>query len=366
MIAASPSYGDRKGQAVTGMICSIRRMPILALALFLGLHIGLAEAEQGALPLPSWNDGPARRAIVDFVSRVTRLGGPDYVSPSERIATFDNDGTLWVEQPLYFQAVFAIDQAREASAHDPRLASYPAYRKLEEHNRSKLAKLGEQGIGQLLAATHSGMTPEAFRTAAESWLDRAEHPRFARPYKELVYQPMIELLTYLRTNEFKTFIVSGGGVDFIRAFSAEVYGIPPEQVVGSSGMTQFVLKGERADLIKLPKLATLDDKDSKPININLHIGRRPILAFGNSDGDLAMLQYTASGPGARLMLLLHHDDAEREYAYDRQSKVGRLDKALDAGFARGWTVVSMKSDWNIVFRKSAKSKTSTERSDLRQ
>jgi phosphoglycolate phosphatase-like HAD superfamily hydrolase len=302
-------------------------------------------------PLPSWNDGPARQAIVDFVTRVTDESGPDFVPPAERIATFDNDGTLWCEQPVYVQAVFALDRARVLAARDPSLAEKPAFRAILNRDRDAMARLGEREIGELVAATHAGMTPEAFVEIARDWLATAEHPRFHRPYTRCVYQPQLELLNYLRANGFKTFLVTGGGVDFVRAFAEPVYGIPPERTVGSSTKTRFEIgaDGDDARLIKLPELNSIDDKDGKPININLQIGRRPILAFGNSDGDLAMLQYTAAGKGPRLMLLVHHDDPDREYAYGRESRVGRLDKALDEADRRGWLVVSMKRDWKTVF-----------------
>jgi phosphoglycolate phosphatase-like HAD superfamily hydrolase len=311
-------------------------------------RLGLAASQDGD-PLPSWRDGPTKQRILAFVAAVTTEGSPTYVPPAERIATFDNDGTLWAEQPLYFQGFFAIDQARALAAKNAELAEREPFRALLANDREAIASFGEQEIGELLAATHAGMTPEAFLQGARAWLDSARHPRFGRLFKACVYQPQLELLAYLRANGFKTFIVSGGGVDFIRAFAEDVYGIPPEQVVGSSGKTRFELQDGRAVLVKLPELGSVDDKEGKPININLHIGRRPILAFGNSDGDLQMLQYTASGTGPRLMLLVHHDDAEREYAYDRDSHVGRLDQALDTARAQGWQVVSMKEDWQTVF-----------------
>ena len=299
--------------------------------------------------LPSWSDGPARRQILSFIARVTDERNPDFVPEPQRIAVFDNDGTLWVEQPMYVQAMFAIDRARGMAAADPALRSKSAFQKILKDDGRTAGRLSEHEIAELLAATHSGMSPEEFGKIAHRWLAGARHSRFDRPITGCVYRPQIELLALLRANGFKTFIVSGGGVDFLRAFSEATYGIPPEQVIGSSAMTRFVIGPEGGDLEKLGKLQSLDDKEGKPININLHIGRRPILAFGNSDGDLQMLQYTGGGDGARLMLLLHHDDAEREYAYDRVSPVGKLDRALDEAALRGWLVVSMKRDFKVVF-----------------
>jgi phosphoglycolate phosphatase-like HAD superfamily hydrolase len=308
-----------------------------------------AAATPAAGPLPSWNDGSARRTILDFVARVTRQGGPDFVPPSERIATFDNDGTLWCEQPVYVQAAFAFDRARAMAQREPSLREKPAFRAILAHDREAMARFGEHEIAELLAATHAGMSPERFIALARDWLARAEHPRFHRLYKQCVYQPQLELLTHLRAQGFQIFIVTGGGVDFVRAFAEEVYGVPPERVIGSSGRTRFEAREDSGELVKLPELASIDDHEGKPININLHIGRRPILAFGNSDGDLEMLQYIAGGSGPRLMLLLHHDDAQREHSYDRTSRVGRLDRALEVAQRRGWTVVSMKQDWKVVF-----------------
>jgi phosphoglycolate phosphatase-like HAD superfamily hydrolase len=306
-------------------------------------------ARQGEVALPSWREGEARQRILDFVAAVTTPGSAQYVPPAARIATFDNDGTLWAEQPLYFQAFFVFDRARALAAQDPALAARDPFRAILANDREAMAGFGEQEIGELMAATQTGMTPEEFAPIVRAWLATARHPRFGRPFTELVYQPQLELLAYLRDHGFKTFIVSGGGIDFMRVFSDEVYGIPPEQVVGSSAKTRFELRDGRAVLVKLPELGSLDDKEGKPINIHLHIGRRPILAFGNSDGDLQMLQYTAAGEGPRLMLLVHHDDAEREYAYDRDSHIGRLDQALDAALAQGWVVVSIRDDWGTVF-----------------
>ncbi len=324
------------------------RHALRAIAL-LCVAASLASPALAEDPLPSWNDGAIKSALVDFVARVTTEGGPDFVPAAERIATFDNDGTLWCEQPVYVQAVFALDRARVMAADDPALAARPAFQAILSKDRDAMARFGEGEIAELVGVTHAGMTPHAFVAIVRDWLDTAEQPRFHQLYTRCVYQPQIELLAYLRDHGFKTFIVSGGGVDFMRAYAGPTYGIPPEQVVGSSTKTRFEVVDGQARLIKLPEINSVDDKQGKPINIELHIGRRPTLAFGNSDGDLEMLQYTAAGDGARLMLLLHHDDAEREYAYDRDSRVGRLDRAWDVAVERGWSVVSMKHDFRQVF-----------------
>lgn len=312
------------------------------------LLVGTALGAQDD-PLPSWNEGATKTAILDFVKRVTTEGGPDFVVIPERIATFDNDGTLWCEQPVYVQAAFALDRAKVIASKDPALKANPTFDAILTNNRDAMAKFTEHEIGELVAVTHSGMSPEAFQVIVNDWLATAEHPRFHRLYKDCTYLPQIELLTYLRSKDFKTFIVTGGGIDFVRGFAQQIYEVPPEKVVGSSTKTKFEAKDDKGNLVKLPELNSIDDGPGKPININLHIGRRPILAFGNSDGDLQMLEYTAAGKGARLMLLVHHDDAAREYAYDRTSKVGRLDKALDAADRSKWTVVSMKNDWRTIF-----------------
>ena len=297
-------------------------------------------------PLLSWTDGTAKGKLLDFVRRVTDDKGPDFVPARDRIAVFDNDGTLWVEQPMPFQLMFAIDRAKGLVAEDPRLAAKPAFKSLLG---GELGAMNEQAIGTLLAETHSGMTPDEFTKIVQNWLSSARHPRFGRIPTASVYQPQLDLLSFLRANGFKLFIVSGGGVDFIRAFSEDTYDVPPEAVIGSSGKTEFEVQRGSGELIKLPELESVDDKAGKPMNINLHIGRRPILAFGNSDGDLQMLQYTQGGKGPRLMLLLRHDDAAREYAYDRLAKIGRLDKALDEAERQGWVVVSMSQDWKTIF-----------------
>ena len=299
-------------------------------------------------PLPSWNDGPAKQAITAFVADAVKAG-PAHIPPSLRIAVFDNDGTLWAEQPMYFEGVFALDQARAMATANPALRRKAPFKAIADNDRKAMAAFTEKDILALVAATHSGMTTEAFTAGVRGWLAAARHPRFGRPYTDLVYQPQLELLRYLRANGFKTFIVSGGGVDFIRAFAEDAYGVPPEQVIGSSGKTRFEATDGKAELIKLPELGSIDDGEGKPENIGLQIGRRPVLAVGNSDGDLAMLQYAAAGGGPNLELLVHHDDAGREYAYDRASKIGTLDKAWDEAVRRRWVVVSMRRDWKTVF-----------------
>ncbi|CAN7207480.1 HAD family hydrolase [Bosea sp. LjRoot237] len=301
-------------------------------------------------PLPSWNDGKSKQAILDFVAKVTREGGPDFVKPAERVATFDNDGTLWAEQPVYFQLLFAFDEVKRMVAEKPALKSNEPYRSVLARDLKALAAGGNKGLMQVMALTHSGMATDAFNASVDKWLTSARHPTKQRPYTEMVYQPQLELLTYLRANGFKTFIVSGGGVEFMRVFAEKAYGIPPEQVVGSSGVVKFRLDaGGKPELFKESKIEFVDDGPGKPVGINRFIGRRPILAFGNSDGDLQMLQYTTGGSGPRLALIVHHTDAEREWAYDRTSHIGKLDKALDEGKAKGWTIVDMKADWKTVF-----------------
>ena len=319
----------------------------------LGLIAGagsLSQASAQGDPLPSWNDTAAKRTIIEFVDRTTTSGGPDFVPPAERIATFDNDGTLWCEQPVYFQLAFAIDQVKALAPKHPEWKTQQPFKALLEKDMKGVGAAGKTGLLQIMAATHTGMTTDEFSRSVRDWLATAKHPRFNRPFDSLVYQPMLELLAYLRANGFKTFIVSGGGIEFMRPWMEKTYGIPPEQVVGSSGVVKFQTGADgKPELIKLAKMEFVDDGPGKPVGINRFIGRRPILAFGNSDGDLQMLQWTVAGRGARLAALLHHTDAEREYAYDRQSKIGKLDKALDEATARGWTVVDMKRDWKAVF-----------------
>ena len=322
----------------------MRRLTLVVLAI-----LGFA-AEAFAADLPSWNEGPTKAAILDFVADVTTPGGPDFVPVTERIAVFDNDGTLWVEQPIYTQAAFAFDRLKALAPEHPEWKTQQPFKAALEGDRATLADAGERGLVALIMATHAGVTTDQFAAEVTDWLATAQHPRFQRPYLRLVYQPMVELLEYLRANGFKTFIVSGGGVDFMRPWAEGSYGVPPEQVVGSSIKTAFELRDGKPVLVKLPEVEFVDDKAGKPVGIHRFIGRRPIAAFGNSDGDLEMLQWTTIGaPGRRFGLIVHHDDAEREYAYDRDSHVGRLAKALDAAPAAGWTVVSMKNDWRQVF-----------------
>ncbi len=305
-------------------------------------------------PLPAWSEGASKAAILDFVKRVTTPGGPEFVPPAERIATFDNDGTLWSEQPMYFQFVFAMDRVKALAPKHPEWREKQPFKAVLDGDMKALAATGEKGLIQLMMATHAGMTTAEFEAIVKDWLAKARHPRFRRPYNELVYQPMLEVLAFLRANGFKTFIVSGGGVEFMRPWVEQAYGIPPEQVVGSSIKTRFELRGGQPVLLRLPEIDFIDDKAGKPVGIHKFIGRRPIAAFGNSDGDLQMLQWTAAGAGARLMVLIRHTDAEREYAYDRQSSVGRLDKALDEALARKWTVVDMKADWKVIYPAATK------------
>ncbi len=299
--------------------------------------------------LPSWGDGASRKAILDFVARATAPGA-DFVPVPERIAVFDNDGTLWTEQPVYFQVAFAIDRVRQLAPRHPEWQTQEPFRSILAGDRAAVASMGEKGLLEVIAATHAGLTTEAFARAVDEWLARARHPRFKRPYTDLVYQPMLELMALLRAHQFKTFIVSGGGIEFMRPWTERVYGIPPEQVVGSSGVVKFEMpQPDRPVLMKEPRVEFIDDGPGKPVGINRFIGRRPVFAFGNSDGDQQMLEWTAAGSGLRFMGLVHHTDSEREYAYDRQSPVGRLDKAWDEAVRRNWTVVDMKRDWKVIY-----------------
>ena len=321
---------------------------ILLAAVLAACWSSLAFAQSD--PLPSWNDGAVKKSITDFVARVTTPATPDFVPPEMRIATFDNDGTLWCEQPVYFQVAFAIDRFEALASQHPEWRNKQPFKALINQDPKALAAAGEKDLLELIEATHTGMTVEDFRETVLDWIATAEHPRFKRHYTDLVYQPMIELLGYLRANGFKTFIVSGGGIEFMRPWTEKIYGIPPEQVVGSSGVVKFEMSADgKPILMKLAKIEFVDDGPGKPVGINRFIGRRPIFAFGNSDGDQQMLEWTAAGSGARFMGLVHHTDAVREYAYDRQSKVGKLDKALDEGRAKGWTIVDMKNDWRVIF-----------------
>ncbi|MCB4767403.1 haloacid dehalogenase-like hydrolase [Ancylobacter sp. Lp-2] len=333
----------------TGVGATRRGVLAAALLALVALSAPTALFAQAADPLPSWNEGAAKQQIRAFVERVTREGAPDFVPVAERVAVFDNDGTLWSEKPVYFQFMFALDRLKELAKANPALAGQEPYKSALSGDPKALAALGEKGLLQIVALTHSGITVTEFNALVRDWLKTARHPRFDRPYTELVFQPMLELLAYLRANDFKTFIVSGGGVEFMRAFTEPVYGIPPEQVVGSSGKTEFALDGDTPVLRKLPEVEFIDDGPGKPVGINRFIGRRPLFAAGNSDGDEQMLQWTTMNTGARFGLIVHHTDAVREWAYDRNSPVGRLDKALDEAPARGWLVVDMKNDWNVIY-----------------
>jgi phosphoglycolate phosphatase-like HAD superfamily hydrolase len=329
---------------------------VLAVATLAACSAGRSKAQASrpgtpaaATALASWNDGPAKAAIVAFVERVTKPTSPDFIAPADRIAVLDNDGTLWAEQPIYFQLAFALDRIKAMAPAHPEWKGKEPFRSVLADDPKGLAATGMKGIVEILAATHAGMTTDEFARIAHDWLTTARHPKRDRLYTDLVYQPMLEVLRYLRENGFKTFIVSGGGVEFLRVFAEKAYGIPPEQVVGSSGQTQFEMRNGVPVLVKLPKVEFIDDGPGKPVGINRVIGRRPVMAFGNSDGDLQMLQYTTGAPGARFALIVHHTDGEREFAYDRTSHIGKLDQALDEAATRGWTVVDMKRDWKTVF-----------------
>jgi len=320
-----------------------------AAAIWIGLVVLASPVHAQTDPLPSWNDGPAKAAIVDFVARVTKDGGPDFVAPADRIATFDNDGTLWAEQPLYFQFLFAVDRVKALAPQHPDWKTEEPFRSVLAGDLKKALAGGNEAIIKLVMASHAGMTSDAFDKIVADWLASARHPALHRPYTELVYQPMLELLAYLRANGFRTYIVSGGGVEFIRSFSEKVYGIPPEQVVGSTIKTKFELRDGKPVIVRLPAVDFIDDGPGKPVAIEKFIGRRPIAAFGNSDGDLQMLQWTTAGAGPRFALIVHHTDGAREFAYDRKSSIGHLEKALDEGKARGWTIVDMKTDWKTIY-----------------
>ena len=311
-------------------------------------------SKSGALaqgdPLPSWKDGKAKQSILDFVATVTREGSPGFVPVSQRVATFDNDGTLWCEQPMYVQVAFALDQVKARASEHPEWKKKQPFKAVLDGDMKALATTGERGLVEIIMATHADMSTDDFERVVMDWLSKARQPRFKRPYTDCVYKPMLELMTYLRANGFRTYIVSGGGIEFMRPWTERVYGIPPAQVVGSSIKTRFMLRRDIPILLRLPKTNFVDDGPGKPVGINEHIGQRPIAAFGNSDGDLQMLQWTTKGAATPCFaLIVHHTDGEREYAYDRQSHVGRLDKALDAAKINNWTVVSMKDDWARIF-----------------
>ncbi len=328
---------------------SIARRQHPGLKLLLALALSLPLLASAADALPSWNDGPTKKNLIEFVQAVTTQGSKDYVKPEERIAVFDNDGTLWSEQPMYFQVLFALEEVKRMAPQHPQWKTEQPFKAVLENDHQALAASGMDGLMKIIGATHTGITTAAFMDNAETWLSQARHPKTGKPYTEMIFQPMLEMLDYLRSQDFKTYIVSGGEVEFMRAFAEKVYGIPPEQVIGTTFATQFQFNGNDASILRLPKLAHNDDGPGKPESIQQVIGRRPILAFGNSDGDLQMLQWTAAGPGKSFMGLVHHTDAKREWAYDRQSSIGRLDKALDEANKRGWSVVDMSKEWNRIY-----------------
>ncbi|ADG67075.1 Haloacid dehalogenase domain protein hydrolase [Planctopirus limnophila DSM 3776] len=314
--------------------------------------VGMATNLLAEEPLPSWNDSAARRAILEYVKSVTTEGSPRFVPVSERIVTFDNDGTLWCEQPMYVQLAFALDRVRLLADKHPEWRTEEPFRAVIEKDLPALAKLGAKGLTELTMATHAGMTDDEFENIVTEWIRKARHPKFHRPYTECVYQPMLELLAFLRQHEFKTFIVSGAGIEFMRPWAKEVYGIPPEQVIGSSVKLKYELRDGKPVLVRLAELNFIDDQAGKPVGIRQVIGRRPVMAVGNSDGDYEMLEYVTSGPANGLGLIVHHTDAVREFAYDRQSPFGRLDRALTDATSKGWIVIDMQRDWKVIFPES--------------
>ncbi|OFY61218.1 MAG: haloacid dehalogenase [Bacteroidetes bacterium RBG_19FT_COMBO_42_10] len=325
---------------------------IFTVILFLSCEKKLEKTD----PLPSWNEGKSKQSIIDFVNDVTNEKSPNYVKPEDRIATFDNDGTLWSEQPYYFQLAFALDRIKAMAPDHPEWTSTQPFKAVLENDLKTIMESRMKGLMEIIMTSHAGMTTTEFEKIVTDWINTAKHPKTNKLYKEMVFQPMLELLEYLRANEFKTYIVSGGGIEFMRPWTEEVYGIPSEQVIGSSVKTRFEFIDGKPVLVRLPEIDFIDDKEGKPVGIHKFIGKRPIAAFGNSDGDLQMLQWTAATPdrgqagdGKRLMLIVHHTDAEREWAYDRESHIGKLDKALDEANAKGWTVVDMKNDWNKIY-----------------
>jgi phosphoglycolate phosphatase-like HAD superfamily hydrolase len=313
------------------------------------LLLALAVAAEAAQPLASWNDTQTRKNVIAFVKRVTKRGSPDFVPPAERIAVFDNDGTLWTEQPLYFQFLFAMDRVKQLAPNHPEWQTEEPFASLLKGDMKAALAGGGKSMDAIVRATHGDVTTDEFRRYVLDWLAAARHPKTGRLYTEMVFQPMLELLAYLRANGFQTYMVSGGTIEFLRPWTERTYGIPPEQVVGSSLKTKFDMRGGAPVILQLPEMNFLNDGPAKPVGIHRNIGRRPIAAFGNSDGDLQMLQWTCSGGGARFCLFVHHTDGEREYAYDRASPIGRLDKGLDEAAAKGWTVVDMKRDWKVIY-----------------
>jgi phosphoglycolate phosphatase-like HAD superfamily hydrolase len=336
----------RKGDQKKTRNLKLALVSLVASAVGFGATVTYAQD-----PLASWNDTASRKAIVEFVERVTKEGSPDFVKPEERIATFDNDGTLWVEQPNYTQVVFAIDEVVATAPQHPEWRDVEPFKSILAHDREAMLRFSIQDFEKVVAVTHSGMTVQRFQEIVKKWLAEAKHPRFKRPYTECVYQPMLELMQYLRSSGFKTYIVTGGGQEFVRAFAGQTYGVFPEHVVGSMGKVKYQYDKEgNPELIKLPEVLLVNDKTGKPEGINMVIGRRPQAAFGNSTGDQQMLEYTGAGDGARLMMLVHHDDAKREYAYGAESKIGTFSDALMAeAKKKGWIVISMKDDWKTIF-----------------
>src|SRR5258706_3143800 len=335
--------------AAVGGIMKMSKITVSCAAAILLIAMSWTVPGVAQEPLASWNDTAAKKAIVAFVERVTKKAQPAVVPTADSIATFDNDGTLWAEQPMYFQLAFALDRVKALAPQHPEWKDKEPFASLLKGDLKGALAGGEAAIFQIITVTHSGMTTEEFEKIVRDWIATAKHPATGRLYTEMVYQPMLELLAFLRANGFKTFIVSGGGIDFMRVFAEPVYGIPPEQIVGSSGKLGFEMRDGKPVLMKLPELNFNDDKGGKPVGIQMHIGRRPIFSFGNSDGDLQMLQWTAAGSGARFEGLVHHTDADREWAYDRNSSVGRLDKGIGEAQASGWTLFDMKNDWKTIF-----------------
>lgn len=324
---------------------------LVAVWLLISYSFATAEEQSSPDPLPSWNETAPKRSLLEFVRKTTTEGSPDFVPVAERIATFDNDGTLWCEQPAYVQLEFVFSRIHALAPQHAEWKSQEPFASVIKGDKKGLAAAGEKGLLELIAVTHSGMTVEEFHQTVTDWIAESKHPQTGRLYTEMVYQPMLELLAFLRANGFKTYIVSGGGVEFMRPWTERVYGIPPEHVVGSYGQLQYEMRDHEPVLRKMGKVGLIDDKQGKPVGIQTFIGRRPVMAFGNSDGDLEMLQWTTAGKGPRLGVIVHHTDAEREYAYDRQSHMGRLDKALDAAKEHHWIVVDMKGDWKQIFPK---------------
>lgn len=327
----------------------MKRSLLTLLTLCFTLVFAALTTAQTDDPLPSWREGASKQAITRFVKNVSTAGGPGFVPPAQRVAVFDNDGTLWAEKPMYFQLAFTLDRVKMLATIHPEWKNKQPFKAVLEGDLNTVLAGGEHALLELIMVTHAGNTTEEFSQIVEDWLATAKHPKTGRPYTDMVYQPMLELLAYLRANGFKTYIVSGGGIEFMRPWTERVYGIPPEQVIGSSIKTKFELRDGKPVLVRLPEINFIDDKAGKPVGINSHIGRRPLAAFGNSDGDLQMLQWTAAGSGERFCLYVHHTDADREWAYDRNSSIGRLDQGLDEAQARGWTVVDIKRDWKRIF-----------------